>query len=104
MKDFRISSKPFATLCSESRPYRTHAGSYDTNPTKSAFEEFKIKTRLFNLIIEKLTYNTYVLLVFPPGEAELECARLNVIAAREEFARIDQIAESAETYEYHDRV
>ncbi|KAL9613046.1 MAG: hypothetical protein Q9167_002392 [Letrouitia subvulpina] len=75
----------------------TYAGAAQTNLTKPAFEEFAIKTRLFNLIIEKLTHNTYVLLVFPPGEVELECTRLNVLAAREDFSRMEQVAEVPDT-------
>lgn len=31
-----------------------------------------------------------MLVVIPPGEAELQCTRLNILAASEEFAQIDQ--------------
>ena len=37
----------------------------------------------------RFSSNTYVLLVFPPGEAALNCTRLNVQAARNTFAVLD---------------
>lgn len=48
------------------------------------------------MIINRLTYNTYVLIVFPPGEAELQCARLNVMSAKDEYARIESVAEGVD--------
>ncbi|MCJ1250693.1 GTP-binding protein gtr1 [Trapelia coarctata] len=51
------------------------------------FQEFQISTAKFNLIIDKLTSNTYVMAILPPGEGELNCARTNVAIAREEFTR-----------------
>ncbi len=36
-----------------------------------------------------MTHSTYVLAVFPPGEAELQCAQLNILQAGDEFARIE---------------
>lgn len=53
------------------------------------FSELVIKAPRFNLIISRLTNNTYVLVVLPPGEADLQCARFNIIAARSKFARTD---------------
>ena len=48
-----------------------------------------IKTPRFNLILARFTVNTYVLVVLPPGESEIECTRLNVLAARDEFSQIE---------------
>ena len=48
-----------------------------------------IKTPRFNLILARFTANTYVLVVLPPGESEIECTRLNVLAARDEFSQIE---------------
>lgn len=48
-----------------------------------------IKTPRFNLILARFTANTYVLVVLPPGESEIECTRLNVLAARDEFSHIE---------------
>lgn len=59
-------------------------------PSVHHFAEYVIKTPRFNLILAKFTANTYVLVVIPPGEAELQCTRLNILAASEEFAQIDQ--------------
>lgn len=48
-----------------------------------------IKTPRFNLILARFTVNTYVLVVLPPGESEIECTRLNVLTARDEFSQIE---------------
>jgi len=53
------------------------------------FHEFIIRTSRFNLIIDKLTNNTFVLVVFPPGDAVLNCTRINIATARDEFAKAD---------------
>jgi len=53
------------------------------------FDEFFIKTPRFNLIIARLTNNTFVLAVLPPGEAELNCTRINIATARDEFIGFD---------------
>ena len=55
----------------------------------SQFHEFFIQTPRFNLIIAKLTNNTYVLATLPPGESELNCTRVNIGTARDEFIRLD---------------
>ena len=65
----------------------------NSNSSSHQFIEFTIKTPRFNLIVARLTTNTYVLVVFPPGEAELECTRLNVLSAKDEFSQLDGIAE-----------
>ena len=53
------------------------------------FSEFYIRTPRFNLLIARLTNNTFVLAVLPSGEAALNCTRINVATAREEFAGFD---------------
>ena len=73
----------------------SHSGYTESNSSHQ-FDSFTIKTLNFNLIINRLTYNTYVLVVFPPGEAELQCARLNILSAKDEFAQIESVAEGAE--------
>ena len=63
---------------------------YTNNPTTShPFTEFALKAPRFNLILSRLTNNTYVLLVVPPGDTDIECARLNIMMARERFVRLD---------------
>ena len=54
-----------------------------------AFGEFLLKTGRFNLILARLSNNTFVLAVLPPGEAELNCARINVTNARDQFFSFD---------------
>ena len=63
---------------------------YTNSPsTSNPFSEFVIKAPRFNLIISRLTNNTYVLVVLPPGETDLECARFNIMAARATFMSQD---------------
>lgn len=59
-------------------------------PSAQQFAEYVIKTPRFNLILARFTINTYVLVVVPPGEAELQCTRFNILAAREEFSQIEE--------------
>ncbi|MCJ1463683.1 GTP-binding protein gtr1 [Pseudocyphellaria aurata] len=60
------------------------------------FAEHVIKTPRFSLILALFTPNTYVLVVIPPGEAELQCTRINLLAARDEFKELDGIVEGSE--------
>ncbi|KZF26697.1 small monomeric GTPase [Xylona heveae TC161] len=53
------------------------------------FAEFQVKTSRFNFFIARLTSNTYVLVVTPPGEAAFNTARINVLTARNDFANLD---------------
>lgn len=63
---------------------------YTNSPsTSNPFTEFVIKAPRFNLIISRLTNNTYVLVVLPPGETDLQCARFNIMVARSTFASQD---------------
>ena len=41
------------------------------------------------MIIDKFTNNTFVLAVLPPGDAELNCTRINIATARDEFMKLD---------------
>ena len=50
------------------------------------FENFAIKAPNFSLIIESFTRNTCVMVVLPPGEAELNCAKINIKVASERLA------------------
>ena len=59
-------------------------------PTSShQFLEFTIKSPRFNMVIAKLTENTFVLAVLPAGEAEINCARLNIEKASSDFLKLD---------------
>ena len=60
------------------------------------FDEFYIRTPRFNLLIARLTANTKVLAVLPAGEDALNCTRINVATAREEFAGFDERVEPAQ--------
>ena len=70
--------------------FLTNLRNFTSSSTSShQFNEFYIKTPRFNLIIAKLTNNTFVLAVLPPGEAELNCTRINIATARDEFTGYD---------------
>jgi len=60
-----------------------------SSPSSHQFDEFYIKTPRFNLILSRLTANTFVLAVLPPGEAELNCTRINIAAARADFEAVE---------------
>ncbi|KAI4111673.1 MAG: hypothetical protein LQ345_006738 [Seirophora villosa] len=77
------------------KTFKNSLSSYTDSNSSHQFDSFSIKTRIFNLIIQRLTHNTYVLVVFPPGEAELHCATLNILQARDEFARIESVADGS---------
>ena len=69
---------------------RPRSRTYTNESTSShQFLELYIKTPRFNLIITLLTNNTYALVVLPPGEVEMHCARLNLFDAREQFSKLD---------------
>ena len=53
------------------------------------FSEIAIKAPRFNLIVARLTNNTYVLVILPPGDLEIECSRFNIMAARDRFVELD---------------
>ena len=61
-------------------------------PNTHQFDEFYIKTPRCNLVIAKLTKNTFALAVLPPGESELNCCRINLATAREDFMKFDELA------------
>ncbi|MCJ1335814.1 GTP-binding protein gtr1 [Bachmanniomyces sp. S44760] len=65
-----------------------------TNTSSHQFEEFFIKTPRFNLVMTRFTNNTYVLVVLPPGEAELNCTRINIATAREDFRTMDMLSDA----------
>lgn len=48
-----------------------------------------VKTPRFNLVLDHFTPSTYVLVILPPGEAELQCGRFNILAARAQFSTLD---------------
>ncbi|KAL9581583.1 MAG: hypothetical protein Q9212_003815 [Teloschistes hypoglaucus] len=75
------------------KTFKNSLSVYADSNSSHQFDSFVVKTRVFNLIINRLTYNAYVLFVFPPGEAELQCAKLNILAAKDEFAHIESVAE-----------
>ena len=66
---------------------------FTDSSTSHQFGEFFIKTTRFNLIISRLTTNTYALIVIPPGETELQCTRLNLLDAKEQFAQLDGLSD-----------
>ncbi|MCJ1475853.1 GTP-binding protein gtr1 [Lambiella insularis] len=75
------------------KTFKHSLANFTTSSTSShQFHDFHIQTTRFNLIIDKLTNNTFVLAVLPPGDAELNCTRINIATAREEFTKLDTTA------------
>ncbi|KAA6413179.1 MAG: GTP-binding gtr1 [Lasallia pustulata] len=68
-----------------------HSLAKNTSSSTSShqFKDFTVKSPRFNIAIYHFTTNTYVLLVFPPGEAAANCTRLNVQVARDSFAALE---------------
>ncbi|MCJ1369839.1 GTP-binding protein gtr1 [Loxospora ochrophaea] len=64
-----------------------------SSTSSSQFQDFFIATPRFNLVLTRLTDNTYVLVVLPPGEPELNCTRVNVAVAREELRKTGLLGE-----------
>ncbi|KAI9771544.1 MAG: GTP-binding protein gtr1 [Geoglossum umbratile] len=62
-----------------------------TSSPKSApqFTEIELRAPRFSLFIDRLTSNTYILVVVKPGESDLNTAKMNVKIAREDFERLD---------------
>ncbi|KAL8973516.1 MAG: hypothetical protein Q9197_002251 [Variospora fuerteventurae] len=91
--DENPNSDRYERLSNIIKTFKNSLSSYTESNSSHQFDAFTIKTRIFNLIIHRLTHNTYVLVVFPPGEAELHCATLNILQAKDEFARIESVAD-----------
>jgi Ras-related GTP-binding protein A/B len=74
------------------KTFKHSLANFTSSSTSShQFDEFFIKAPRFNLIITKLTNNTFVLAVLPPGDAELNCTRINIATARQEFRGFDSV-------------
>ncbi|KAL6722317.1 GTP-binding protein gtr1 [Lecanora helva] len=68
------------------KTFKHSVSKFTESESANPFHEFVLKAPRFNLIIHRLTNNTYVLVVLPPGECDLECARFNIKVARADFA------------------
>ena len=75
------------------RTNHSSCSTFTNSSTSHQFGEFFIKTTRFNLIISRLTTNTYALIVIPPGESELQCTRLNLLDAKGQFAQLDGLSD-----------
>ena len=86
------------------KTFKHSLASFTSSSTSShQFSEFFIKTPRFNLIITRLTNNTYVLVVLPPGEAEMNCTRINIATARDDFKKLDMMYERGRESDRDDR-
>ena len=63
----------------------------ESQSNQFTFGEYFIKTPRFNLILARLSNNTFVMAILPPGEAELNCARINIANARHQFFGFDPL-------------
>ena len=67
------------------RGYTGHAGGGASHP----FGEFGISCPRFNLLLARLTANSYVLVVGPPGGTGLANLRLSVMSVRDGLAEVE---------------
>lgn len=58
-----------------------------STPATAGFMLMDIKSRQCNVFLTQFTENTYIFVVTPPGEAAFTVAKMNVLAARESFAK-----------------
>ncbi len=58
-----------------------------STPAAAGFIEQETKTRAFNMFLAQFTENTYIMVVLPPGEAAYNVAKINILNARETFAK-----------------
>ena len=81
------------TLSNLLKTFKHSLATYTSHPASSSssppFDEFLIKAPQFNLHLDRLTSNTYVLVVLPPGEVEMGGVRMNVVTARDLLAPVD---------------
>jgi Ras-related GTP-binding protein A/B len=61
----------------------------------SQFDNFELKVPSFGLFVDRLTSNTYILVVVGPGEARLNAAKMNVRIAKRDFERLDVTGEAS---------
>ncbi|CAF9916825.1 MAG: GTP-binding protein gtr1 [Heterodermia speciosa] len=79
----------FERLSNIIKTFKSSISTFTGSSTSShQFGELYIKTTRFNLIVAMLTTNTYALIVLPPGEVELQCTRLNLFIARDQFVQL----------------
>jgi Ras-related GTP-binding protein A/B len=58
-----------------------------STPAAAGFIEHEVKTRQFNMFMAQFTENTYIQVILPPGEAAYNVAKMNILNARDAFAK-----------------
>lgn len=82
-------SDRFERLSNLIKTFKHSLQGYTGQGASHPFGEFTISCPRFNLLIGRLTTNTYVLVVLPPGECDLVNARLNVLGVRDGLAELE---------------
>ncbi|KAF2220767.1 GTP-binding protein GTR1 [Elsinoe ampelina] len=86
----------FEKLSSILKSHKQSIAKHTGLPAGSAnFAELQIKTGRFMFFITRLTENTNLAVVLPPGEAYFNCARVNIMRSRQQFEELDINAKSS---------
>lgn len=88
----------FEKLSSILKSHKQSIAKHTGLPAGSAnFAELQIKTGRFMFFITRLTENTNLAVVLPPGEAYFNAARVNIMLSRGRFEELDINAKSSRT-------
>lgn len=83
-------SDRFERLSNLIKTFKHSLQMYTGQGASHPFGEFTISCPRFNLVLSRLTPNTYVLVVLPPGGMDLVNTRLNIMGVRDGLAALDQ--------------
>ena len=79
----------FERLSNLIKTFKHSLQTYTHQGASHPFGEFTIMCPRFNLVLARLTGNTYVLVVLPPGECDLVNTRLNVMSVRDGLSELE---------------
>ncbi|KAL9099925.1 MAG: hypothetical protein Q9163_004639 [Psora crenata] len=80
----------FERLSNLIKTFKHSLQTYTNQGASHPFGEFTIMCPRFNLVLARLTGNTYVLVVLPPGQCDLVNTRLNLMGVRDGLMELEQ--------------
>ncbi|KAG8529721.1 uncharacterized protein KY384_005202 [Bacidia gigantensis] len=83
-------SDRFERLSNLIKTFKHSLQGYTGQNSSHPFGEFTISCPRFNLVLSRLTNNTYVLVVLPPGETDLVNTRLNIMGVRDGLVELER--------------
>ena len=81
----------FERLSNLIKTFKHSLQAYTNQGASHPFGEFTIMCPRFNLVLARLTGNTYVLVVLPPGECDLVNTRLNLMGVRDGLMELEHL-------------